>query len=98
MRCGQGGRGSRMREIRQGSWSEISAWGDSQKDSQEFIRNFLQVMAPLDDSQVLRLVPLAHPSEWPEQVPDARPQSFLCVAVDLTHTITVLIHGPCALG
>jgi len=56
-----------------GSSSESGAWGNPQKNPQEFIRNLLQVVPPLDDRQVLRLIPLAHPTERAEQVPNARP-------------------------
>src|SRR5258708_14929288 len=51
-------------------------------------------MTPLKERHVLRQIPLAHPAERPQEVPQPRPQALLRVAMDLTYPIPVAVERP----
>src|SRR5512135_3110907 len=81
-------------QFRYGSWGRTGARANSQQNSQEFIGDALDAVAPLEDRLVLRQIPLAHAIEPTQEVPHARPQTLLRVAVNLTHTVPVIVPRP----
>src|SRR5262249_35122762 len=54
---------------------------------QEAVGHPLEVMTPLEDHEVLILIPLAHPTERAEEVPRPRPQTLHRVHVALPRAL-----------
>jgi hypothetical protein len=55
-------------------------------------------MSPLEDRHALGQIPLAHPPERPQEVPQPGPLPLHRVAVDLTHPVALGVARPPALG
>ena len=59
--------------------------------AQEVVRNALQVVRPLEYSNILRQILLMHSSKSSQEIPQACPSTFHCIAVYLPLAIAVII-------
>ena len=74
-------------------WHQVVQLRDEITDQElsQIVRNALQVVRPLEYSNILRQILLMHSSKSSQEIPQACPSTFHCIAVYLPLAIAVII-------